>query len=63
MGASHIKAESTVPSEPQVRTSTLYLSVSGVSRWWGGGGGEGGGEGGGAGATTRPNPDKLDKNK
>ena len=23
------------PSEPQVRTSTLYLSVSGVSRWWG----------------------------
>lgn len=30
-----MQAESTVPSEPQVRTSTLYLSVSGVSRWWG----------------------------
>lgn len=34
MGASHIKAESAEPSEPQVRTGTLYLSVSGISRWW-----------------------------
>lgn len=50
MRASHIKAVrmpgwhvvyssenyevSPEPSEPQVRTSTLYLSVSGVSRWW-----------------------------
>lgn len=30
-----MQAESAVPSEPQVRTSTLYLSVSGVSRWCG----------------------------
>lgn len=30
-----MQAESAVPSEPQVRTSTLYLSVSGVSRWRG----------------------------
>ena len=30
-----MQAESPEPSEPQVRTSTLYLSVSGVSRWWG----------------------------
>lgn len=30
-----MQVESIVPSEPQVRTGTLYLSVSGVSRWWG----------------------------
>ena len=30
-----MKAESAVPNEPQVRTGTLYLRVSGVSRWWG----------------------------
>lgn len=30
-----MQAESAVPSEPQVRTGTLYLSVSGVSRWCG----------------------------
>ena len=30
-----MQVESIVPSEPQVRIGTLYLSVSGVSRWWG----------------------------
>lgn len=38
MGASHMQVASAVPSEPQVRTGTLYLSVSGGSRWWGAGG-------------------------
>ena len=30
-----MQAASAVPNEPQVRTGTLYLSVSGGSRWWG----------------------------
>ena len=34
-----MQAESAVPSEPQVRTSTLYLSVSGVNPLLGAAGG------------------------